>query len=175
MKTLFRRAAVATVAVGTALTLAAMPSIASAHAKPKPKPDPYTLADTEMTTAASAAGGGSTFAGPLENAAQAFYQARNANATLAGYALVGSGAGEKGVITGTYNWGGTDVPLAQTDIAADESSGQNFTLANFLQVRLVHQENWHVAANHIKAIVRIPPFWIGVTVGREIPAPGGDD
>ena len=134
MRITLRRAAAATFAVGTALTLVALPTVASATSKSTPKPDPYLVADTEMNFSASAAGGGSTFAAPLENAAQAYYQARNGNATLAGYQAVGSGAGETGVINNTFNWGGTDVPLAQTDINADEPGGKSYTLADFLQV-----------------------------------------
>jgi phosphate transport system substrate-binding protein len=124
-----RRVAAATFAVGTALTLTALPALASA-----PKPDPYLVADTQMTNAASIAGGGSTFAGPLQNAAEAYYQARNANATLAGYQLVGSGAGEVGILANTFNWGGTDVPMAQSDINSSEPAGKTYTVSQFLQV-----------------------------------------
>ena len=122
----------ATAIVGMTLALAA-PALATTHKKPKPKPDPYVTADTQMTTAASIAGGGSTFAAPLENAAQAYYGARNGNATLAGYQAVGSGAGEVGLLNGSFNYGGTDVPLAQTDINTD-APGKGYTLASFEQV-----------------------------------------
>jgi phosphate transport system substrate-binding protein len=134
MKLTLRRAITAGAVAGATLAMASLPAFAAtpAHkAKPKPKPDPYVVADTEMTTPASIAGGGSTFAGPLQNAAQAFYSARNANATIAGYQLVGSGAGEAGILKNTFSWGGTDVPMAQSDIA---SNGFSYPISDFLQV-----------------------------------------
>jgi phosphate transport system substrate-binding protein len=87
-----------------------------------------------MNFSASIAGGGSTFAAPLENAGQAYYTARNSNATLAGYQAVGSGAGETGILNNTFNFGGSDVPMAQSDIAAREPNGDNYTLSQFEQV-----------------------------------------
>jgi phosphate transport system substrate-binding protein len=126
------RGAVAGTAVVSMSLLLAAPALASAHTTPKP--DPYLVADTEMTTPASIAGGGSTFAAPLENAGEAYYQARNGNATLAGYQAVGSGAGEVGLLNLSFAWGGTDVPLAQSDIAADQPAGKNYNLAQFAQV-----------------------------------------
>jgi phosphate transport system substrate-binding protein len=132
MRRTFSRAVAVSAVVGMALAMAA-PALATTHKKPKPKPDPYVKADTQMTTSASIAGGGSTFAAPLENAAQAYYGARNGNATLAGYQAVGSGAGEVGLLNGSFNYGGTDVPLAQTDINTD-APGKGYTLASFEQV-----------------------------------------
>ncbi len=131
MRPTLRRALTVTAVAGMTLGLAA-PALAASH-KAKPKPDPYVVADTQMATPASIAGGGSTFAAPLENAAEAYYSARNGNATLAGYQGVGSGAGEVGLLNGTFNWGGTDVPLAQTDINTD-APGKGYTLATFDQV-----------------------------------------
>jgi phosphate transport system substrate-binding protein len=130
MKLTLRRAVTGGAVVGMTLALAA-PALAASHTTPKP--DPYVVADTEMTTPASIAGGGSTFAAPLENAAQASYTARNGNATIAGYQAVGSGAGEVGLLNGSFNYGGTDVPLAQTDINTD-APGKGYTLATFEQV-----------------------------------------
>jgi phosphate transport system substrate-binding protein len=131
MRITLRRAIAASFAAGTALSIAALPAVSGAST---PKPDPYLVADTQMNFSASAQGGGSTFAAPLENAGQAYYLPRNGNASLGGYQAVGSGAGESGLITGTYNWGGTDVPLMQSDINADQPAGKNYTLADFLQV-----------------------------------------
>jgi len=121
-----RRVTAAGIAVGAALTLAATPAFAAG--------DPYLAADTVMNNAASIAGGGSTFAGPLQNAAQAYYQARNANASIAGYQLVGSGAGEVGILNNTFSWGGTDVPMSQTDINSNEPSGKHYTVGQFQQI-----------------------------------------
>ena len=92
MRRTLRGAVAGSAVVGLSLLLAA-PALAAAHTTPKP--DPYLVADTEMTTPASIAGGGSTFAAPLENAAQAYYGARNGNATLAG--LPGRRLGRRGV------------------------------------------------------------------------------
>lgn len=131
MRRTLRGAVAGSAVVGLSLLLAA-PALAAAHTTPKP--DPYLVADTEMTTPASIAGGGSTFAAPLENAAQAYYGARNGNATLAGYQAVGSGAGESGLLNLSFNWGGTDVPLAQSDIVADEPSGKSYSISQFSQV-----------------------------------------
>ena len=131
MRRTLRGAVAGSAVVGMALLMTA-PAMAASHSTPKP--DPYLVADTEMTTPASIAGGGSTFAAPLENAAEASYQARNSNATLAGYQAVGSGAGETGLLNLSFNWGGTDVPLAQTDINSDEPAGKSYTIGQFAQV-----------------------------------------
>ena len=47
---------------------------------------------------ATIGGAGSTFAAPLQNAAQALYAGRNLNATINGYQAVGSGTGESDII-----------------------------------------------------------------------------
>lgn len=128
MKLNLQRAASVSAVAAAALALTAIPAVASGST------DPYLSADTTMNFTASIAGGGSTFAAPLENAAIAYYAARNSNATIAGYQAVGSGAGETGILNNTFNWGGTDVPMAQTDIAAKEPMGDSYTLSQFEQV-----------------------------------------
>jgi phosphate transport system substrate-binding protein len=70
----------------------------------------------------------------LENAAQALYGARNPNATINGYQAVGSGTGETDIIKKLVDWGGSDVPMAQSDINKDESAGSDYTTADFLQI-----------------------------------------
>ncbi len=70
----------------------------------------------------------------MENAAQALYQARNTNATINGYQAVGSGTGEADIIKKLVDWGGTDVPMAQSDINKDEPAGTDYTTADFLQI-----------------------------------------
>ena len=79
-------------------------------------------------------GAGSTFAAPLQNAAQALYQARNINASINGYQGVGSGTGETDILKKVVDWGGSDVPMSQADINSKEPSGDNYTVSQFLQV-----------------------------------------
>jgi phosphate transport system substrate-binding protein len=130
MNTTLRRVLTATGVAATAFALSAGPALAgvTAHA------DQYLAFDTQMKNAASIAGGGSSFAAPLQNAAQAAYTARNVNATMAGYQAVGSGSGETGVLNKSFDWGGTDVPMSQSDITAREPGGKSYTTADFLQV-----------------------------------------
>ncbi len=120
------------VAVVSALMLAAVPGLAGASG-PNAR-DPYLAADTHLNNPATIGGGGSSFAAPLENAAQALYQARTANASLNGYQSIGSGAGEADLIKKLVDFGGTDVPLMQSDIKKDQPSGSNYQLSQFLQI-----------------------------------------
>jgi len=120
------------VVVISALLLAAVPGIAGAsRANAK---DPYLAADTRLNNSATIGGAGSTFAAPLENAGQALYTSRTPNASINGYQAVGSGSGESDLIKKLVDWGGTDVPLQQSDINKYEPSGANLTPANFLQI-----------------------------------------
>jgi phosphate transport system substrate-binding protein len=119
------------VVVASALLLATVPGLAGASAV---KTDKYLAADTKLNFTATIGGAGSTFAAPLENAAQAFFQARSPNATINGYQAVGSGTGETDLLKKLVDWGGSDVPLAQSDIAKDEPAGANYTVSQFLQV-----------------------------------------
>jgi len=78
------RLALATTAVViTALSLVAVPARGPRSAR-APK-DLYLAADTRMAKPATIGGAGSTFAAPLQNAAQVFYQTRNDNASFNGY------------------------------------------------------------------------------------------
>ena len=70
----------------------------------------------------------------MENAAQAIYTSRNPSAAINGYQAVGSGTGEADIIKNLVNWGGTDVPMQQSDINKDEPSGDSYTVSQFLQV-----------------------------------------
>jgi phosphate transport system substrate-binding protein len=128
-----RRALGATAVVVTALSLVAVPTLAGAASATKAK-DPYLAADTSLNTAATIGGAGSTFAAPLENAAQSVYSARTSNASIDGYQAVGSGSGESDIINKVVDWGGTDVPMAQKDISKYEPAGANYRLSDFLQV-----------------------------------------
>ncbi len=122
-----------TAVVISAISLAAMSALPGAGAEAR-SADPYIAADTQLSTAATIGGAGSTFAAPLENAAQALFAARTANATINGYQAVGSGTGEADVIKKLVDWGGTDVPMAQADINKDEPAGTDYTTADFLQI-----------------------------------------
>jgi phosphate transport system substrate-binding protein len=115
-------------ALTAALSLAAVPAFAGVSAK-----DQYLAADTRLNFQATIGGAGSTFAAPLQNAAQAFYQARNPNATINGYQAVGSGTGEADVLKKLVDWGGSDVPMTQADINKNEPSGAKLMLSQFLQ------------------------------------------
>lgn len=117
----------------SAIALAAVSALPGAGASPKAS-DPYLSADTELSTPATIGGAGSTFAAPLENAAQALYQARNTNATINGYQAVGSGTGEADIIKKLVDWGGTDVPMAQSDINKNEPAGTDYMTTDFLQI-----------------------------------------
>jgi phosphate transport system substrate-binding protein len=128
-----RRALTTAGVVLSACSLAAVLSSAGAGASTKGH-DPYLYADTRLDNPATIGGAGSTFAAPLENAAQAFYTSRNLRATINGYQAVGSGAGETDILKKVVNWGGTDVPMQQSDILKNEPSGANYTLSDFLQV-----------------------------------------
>jgi phosphate transport system substrate-binding protein len=132
MKRTVRLVLTTAVVVTSALSLAAVPGLAGASAAKAT--DHYLAADTRLNFSATISGAGSTFAAPLENAAQALYQARTANATLNGYQAVGSGTGETDLLKGLVDWGGSDVPLAQSDINKDEPSGSHFTVGQFLQI-----------------------------------------
>ncbi|MFZ2056147.1 MAG: phosphate ABC transporter substrate-binding protein PstS [Acidimicrobiales bacterium] len=122
-----------TAVVVTALSLVAVPALAGTRSAKTPK-DWYLAADTRLTTPATIGGAGSTFAAPLQNAAQVFYQTRTNNASINGYQAVGSGTGESDVIKKLVDWGGTDVPMSQGDISKNEPSGDKYTPTDFLQV-----------------------------------------
>jgi phosphate transport system substrate-binding protein len=113
--------------------MVAVPALAGTRSA-KTSGDPYLAADTRLNKAATIGGAGSTFAAPLQNAAQAFYQARNTNATINGYQAVGSGTGESDILKKVVDWGGSDVPMTQTDINSKETSGDKYTVSEFLQV-----------------------------------------
>jgi len=119
------------VVVISAVLLAALPGLASASAHAS---DPYLAADTRLNNSATIGGAGSTFAAPLENAGQALYLSRTPNASINGYQAVGSGTGESDLIKKLVDWGGTDVPLQQSDINKDQPSGSNYQLSQFLQI-----------------------------------------
>ena len=87
-----------------------------------------------LNKAATIGGAGSTFAAPLQNAAQAAFMARAQNATINGYQAVGSGTGESDIFKKVVDWGGTDVPMSQTDIYQKEPSGYNIRASAFLEV-----------------------------------------
>ena len=126
MRLKFRHAVAATAVVGTALAMA-VPAFAAG--------DPYFSSDTKSAPA-TISGAGSTFAAPLQNLAINAYLQRNGNATINAYQAVGSGAGEADIIksaTTGVNWGGTDVPMAAADIAANCSSNCP-TIGQFVQV-----------------------------------------
>ncbi len=95
---------------------------------------PTSTPTPESTWAATIGGAGSTFAAPLQNAAQAFYTSRNPRASINGYQAVGSGTGEADVLKKVVDWGGTDVPMQQKDIYKSEPSGDNYQVSQFLQV-----------------------------------------
>jgi phosphate transport system substrate-binding protein len=97
--------------------------------------DPYLATDTQSPVA-TISGSGSTYAAPLQQSAIPAYLARNGNATINAYGAVGSGAGEANIINSAStsdNWGGTDVPMAASDIAKNCSS-KCPTLAAFEQI-----------------------------------------
>ena len=128
-----RLALSATAVVLSAISLAAVTAFPGAGATTRSH-DPYLAADTRLNNPATIGGAGSTFAAPLENAAQALYTSRNPNATINGYQAVGSGTGESDIIKKLVDWGGSDVPMAQADINKDQPSGSNYTLSDFLQI-----------------------------------------
>ena len=129
-----RLALATTAVVFSAISLAAISALPGAGATTRTSGDPYLAADTQLSTAATIGGAGSTFAAPLENAAQALYSSRNPNATINGYQAVGSGTGEADIIKKLVDWGGTDVPMLQKDINKNEPSGANYQLSDFLQI-----------------------------------------
>src|ERR1035441_2276344 len=110
--------------VVTALSMVAVPALAGTRSA-KASGDRYLAADTLLNKSATIGGAGSTFAAPLQNAAQAAYGARTTNATINGYQAVGSGTGESDILKKVVDWGGTDVPMSQTDIYQKEPSGYN--------------------------------------------------
>ncbi len=134
MKRTVRLGFATTAVVFSAIALAAVSALPGAGASTKSVSDPYLAADVQLSTPATIGGAGSTFQAPLENAAQALYQARNTNATINGYQAVGSGTGEADIIKKLVDWGGTDVPMAQSDINKDEPTGTDYTTADFLQI-----------------------------------------
>ena len=101
-----------------------------------PKPDPYLVTDTQMTTPAIDRRRRFDVRRPArERGDRRTYPARNSNATIAGYQAVGSGAGETDLLNlSTFNWGGTDVPMAQTDIAQTSLLGRATRSVQFAQV-----------------------------------------
>jgi phosphate transport system substrate-binding protein len=129
-----RLALTTTAVVLSALSLAEVSALPGAGATTRGKSDPYLAADTRLNSPATIGGAGSTFAAPLENAAQALYAGRNPNATIDGYQAVGSGTGEADIIKKLVDWGGTDVPLLQRDILKNEPSGAGYQLSDFLQI-----------------------------------------
>lgn len=130
-----RLALTSVAAVTLASSLAAGLTLVNAGASTRSSIDRYLVADTEFGYSGTTIGGaGSTFQAPLENAAQAIYTSRTQGATINGYQAVGSGSGEADIIKGVVNWGGTDVPMQQSDINKDEPSGDSYTTADFLQV-----------------------------------------
>jgi phosphate transport system substrate-binding protein len=128
-----RHALTTAAAVFAAFSLVAGLAAAGAGASPKAH-DPYLYADTRIDLGATIGGAGSTFAAPLQNAAQAFYTSRNPRASINGYQAVGSGTGEADVLKKVVDWGGTDVPMQQKDIYKSEPSGDNYQVSQFLQV-----------------------------------------
>ena len=75
MKRTFWLVLTTAVVVISALSLAAVPGLAGASAAKVT--DKYLAADTKLNFMATIGGAGSTFAAPLENAAQAIFQARS--------------------------------------------------------------------------------------------------
>ena len=137
MKRTARLALTSAAAVTLALSLAAGLTLVGAGASTRAGGgvDKYLVADTEFNYPGTTIGGaGSTFAAPLENAAQAIYTSRTQGAAINGYQAVGSGTGEADIIKNLVQWGGTDVPMAQSDINKDQPSGDSYTLSQFLQV-----------------------------------------
>jgi len=132
MKNSLRRAITVTAVAATALSLASLPALAST--KKAGNPDPYFTWDTQLKQSATIAGAGSSFAAPLQNAAQAEYQSRDSNATISAYQAVGSGTGETDIVKKLVDWGGSDVPMAQSDINSKEPAGANYSVSQFLQV-----------------------------------------
>jgi len=128
-----RNALAASAVVITALSLAAVPALAGTHGA-KASHDPYLAADTHLNTPATIGGAGSTFAAPLQNAAQVIYAARSNDATIDGYQPVGSGTGESDILKKLVDWGGSDVPMSQSDIWQKEPSGYDYRLGGLLQV-----------------------------------------
>ncbi len=128
-----RLALTTTAVVVTALSMVAVPALAGTRSV-KAIGDPYLAADTELATPATIGGAGSSFAAPLQNAAQALYTSRTTGATINGYQAVGSGTGESDILKQVVDWGGTDVPMTQNDIVQKEPSGHAFILGRFLQV-----------------------------------------
>jgi len=124
MNKTLRRALTTSAVATTALTLVGAAAFAAG--------DPYLAADTQ-SHAATIGGAGSTFAGPLQNVAAPAYGARNPNATINAYQLVGSGTGIKDISTNVpgVNWGGTDVPMQASDLATNHVSAP---LSSFLQI-----------------------------------------
>jgi len=133
IKETVRRALTTAGVVMSACSLVAAMASAGAAASTKGH-DPYLYADTRIDNPATIGGAGSTFAAPLQNAAQAFYTSRNSRASINGYQAVGSGTGEADILKKVVDWGGTDVPMQQKDIIKSEPSGANYTLSDFLQV-----------------------------------------
>ncbi len=119
--------------VVTALSMVAVPALAGTRSA-KASGDRYLAADTLLNKSATIGGAGSTFAAPLQNAAQAAYGARTTNATINGYQAVGSGTGESDILKKVVDWGGTDVPMSQTDIYQKEPSGYNIRASAFVEV-----------------------------------------
>ena len=113
--------------------MVAVPALAGTRSA-KAVGDPYLAADTQMNKPATLGGAGSTFAAPLQNAAQALFQSRNSKATINGYQAVGSGTGESDILKRIVDWGGTDVPMSQTDINSKQPYGADYTVSQFLQV-----------------------------------------
>ena len=128
-----RLAVTATAVVVTALSMVAVPALASTRSA-RAAGDPYLAADTQMNKPATLGGAGSTFAAPLQNAAQALYQSRNSKATINGYQAVGSGSGESDILKRIVDWGGTDVPMSQADINSKQPYGADYTVSQFLHV-----------------------------------------
>ncbi|MGA3352091.1 MAG: phosphate ABC transporter substrate-binding protein PstS [Acidimicrobiales bacterium] len=122
-----------TAVVLSAISLAAVSVLPNAGATTRSK-DPFLSADTRLNTPATIGGAGSTFAAPLENAAQTLYTSRDPNATINGYQAVGSGTGEADIIKKLVDWGGSDVPMLQRDINKNQPSGAGYTLSDFLQI-----------------------------------------
>ena len=132
MQKTVRLAITAATVVVTALAVVTVPALAGTRSAKAG--DAYLAADTQMNKSATIGGAGSTFAAPLQNAAQALYQSRNSKATINGYQAVGSGSGESDILKRIVDWGGTDVPMSQADINSKQPYGADYTLSQFLQV-----------------------------------------
>lgn len=128
-----RLALTTTAVVVTALSMVVVPALAGTCSA-KAVGDPYLAADTRLNKPATIGGAGSTFAAPLQNAAQALFQSRTSNATINGYQGVGSGTGESDILKRIVDWGGSDVPMSQADINSKQPYGADYTLSQFLQV-----------------------------------------